>query len=510
MNKSIVNRHEIQPTIHQTVNSIAFLLTEIETIRRKYQLKQPSRFTVLNEAGPNDDIKSLRKFKSTSTLSLSKPSVSLRRRMRDNQREKSFLTIAKWAICDARKFDEKVKRLKFLIDGLEDISKAAGIARTLETDLPNSSLNTQEENPPPYSVLESSIAVSNQETGASCAEPVPTTALSPNLSTDITISEQYAVLKAYLTTSLIYRDHARPMPRVQDKLLRLSDIQFRELRTDVYDELARRQHDVQLTLQTNVSSRQRPLYLPATPSFPPKRNQARQKLSTLTRIRFGDLVSDVVVELERRFPLLEEHVMRNHHFFDPILAPRTDASRRWGVCPCSRMCDPPSLLQHRAPHPSTLGDEATGTDAPWSHLYSRFNASSPNRVHILCSASSLCKPNSPSRIQPPLPTPNPRPSVEIFKSFRVSMEDPTCKVLPAALKKYNINAPWGNYSLFIVYGDQERCLRMDEKPLILFKQLDKEGKKPMFMLRKITPTVFPTIAVAGGSASASTPVGKSV
>jgi len=26
---------------------------------------------------------------------------------------------------------------------------------------------------------------------------------------------------------------------------------------------------------------------------------------------------------------------------------------------------------------------------------------------------------------------------------------------------------------------------MDEKPLILFKQLDKEGKKPMFMLRKI-------------------------
>ncbi|TQS38686.1 hypothetical protein Golomagni_00803 [Golovinomyces magnicellulatus] len=77
-------------------------------------------------------------------------------------------------------------------------------------------------------------------------------------------------------------------------------------------------------------------------------------------------------------------------------------------------------------------------------------------------------------------------SVEIFKSFRVSMDDPCYKVLPAALKKYNINAPWEQYALYIVYGDNERCLDMDEKPLILFKQLDKEGKKPMFMLRKIS------------------------
>lgn len=65
------------------------------------------------------------------------------------------------------------------------------------------------------------------------------------------------------------------------------------------------------------------------------------------------------------------------------------------------------------------------------------------------------------------------------------MDDPCHKVLPAALKKYQINAPWDQYALYIVYGDQERCLGMDEKPLILFKQLDKEGKKPMFMLRKI-------------------------
>lgn len=79
------------------------------------------------------------------------------------------------------------------------------------------------------------------------------------------------------------------------------------------------------------------------------------------------------------------------------------------------------------------------------------------------------------------------PSVEIFKSFRVSMDDPCHKVLPAALKKYNIHEDWRGYALYIVYGDQERCLGLEERPLILFKQLEKEGKKPMFMLRKQAP-----------------------
>jgi hypothetical protein len=90
--------------------------------------------------------------------------------------------------------------------------------------------------------------------------------------------------------------------------------------------------------------------------------------------------------------------------------------------------------------------------------------------------------------------------VEIFKSFRVSMEDPCYKVLPAALRKYNINAPWEQYALYIVYGDNERCLGMEEKPLILFKQLDKEGKKPMFMLRKIAQNV--DLQVGDGPVSA--------
>ncbi|KAI9678724.1 MAG: Adaptor for signal transduction [Caeruleum heppii] len=91
------------------------------------------------------------------------------------------------------------------------------------------------------------------------------------------------------------------------------------------------------------------------------------------------------------------------------------------------------------------------------------------------------------------------PSVEIFKSFKVSMEDPCYKVLPAALKKYNINADWKQYALYIVYGDEERCLELDEKPLNLFKQLDKEGRKPMFMLRKMAQAEYPGSAGSGSS-----------
>lgn len=57
-------------------------------------------------------------------------------------------------------------------------------------------------------------------------------------------------------------------------------------------------------------------------------------------------------------------------------------------------------------------------------------------------------------------------------------------LLLQALKRYNITDDWRQYALYIVHGDQERCLGLEEKPLMLFKQLDKEGRKPMFMLRR--------------------------
>lgn len=129
----------------------------------------------------------------------------------------------------------------------------------------------------------------------------------------------------------------------------------------------------------------------------------------------------------------------------------------------------------------TLGSRSYRADQPTPSTRSTFQGND----HYDAKGSM-----APRRMQTPAPeTPggSSSASVEIFKSFRVSMDDPCYKVLPAALKKYQINAPWDQYALYIVYGDQERCLGLEEKPLILFKQLDKEGKKPMFMLRKTTP-----------------------
>lgn len=45
------------------------------------------------------------------------------------------------------------------------------------------------------------------------------------------------------------------------------------------------------------------------------------------------------------------------------------------------------------------------------------------------------------------------------------------------------------YSLFIVYGGQERCVRLDERPMVLFKKIERKGRKPMFVIRRTHPLI---------------------
>lgn len=136
---------------------------------------------------------------------------------------------------------------------------------------------------------------------------------------------------------------------------------------------------------------------------------------------------------------------------------------------------------------STLASRSYRSDAntPSSRTFPQnddpYSAYKPGRDSMLGSSSRRTATASPLPLGPVI---GQNGSVEVHKSFRVSMEDPCYKVLPAALKKYNIDAPADQYALYIVHGNEERCLQRDEKPLILFKQLDKEGKRPMFMLRK--------------------------
>lgn len=116
-----------------------------------------------------------------------------------------------------------------------------------------------------------------------------------------TLSEHYKVLKAYLGPYL-NDEKGNPRPsRAKDKLTRLSGVQFQELSTDVYDESIRREADRKLG-GPGAPGNDTPTYLLPKNNFHPKRNQARQKLSTLPLERFRQLATDVFYELERRFP----------------------------------------------------------------------------------------------------------------------------------------------------------------------------------------------------------------
>lgn len=70
-------------------------------------------------------------------------------------------------------------------------------------------------------------------------------------------------------------------------------------------------------------------------------------------------------------------------------------------------------------------------------------------IFVVCCIGPLCI------ISPPDPfSEGNKGDKDNLKSFKVSLEDPTWKVLPAALKKYKINNDnWQNYAMFICYGN---------------------------------------------------------
>jgi hypothetical protein len=115
------------------------------------------------------------------------------------------------------------------------------------------------------------------------------------------LADHHRALLRYLAPSLRDSRNDPRQNRARDKLLRLSSGQFLELSTDVYDELMRRD-DERRRGGPNQPGNPVPKYLLPRPNFHFKRNQARQKLSTLPPDRFQQLATDVYFELERRFP----------------------------------------------------------------------------------------------------------------------------------------------------------------------------------------------------------------
>lgn len=128
--------------------------------------------------------------------------------------------------------------------------------------------------------------------------------------TENNLALHYKVLKQFLDISddstTRSKSNTTRAVRAREKLLKLSVAQFRELSTDVYDELKRRIDE----------SNGEPDFLLPKSTFHPKRNQARQKLSSLPQSRFKDLVSDISYEIERReihiAPKVSSPIKSNH------------------------------------------------------------------------------------------------------------------------------------------------------------------------------------------------------
>ncbi|TPX43342.1 hypothetical protein SeMB42_g04761 [Synchytrium endobioticum] len=74
---------------------------------------------------------------------------------------------------------------------------------------------------------------------------------------------------------------------------------------------------------------------------------------------------------------------------------------------------------------------------------------------------------------------------ESFKGFKVAFTDTCRHLLPVALRKYKIFQGQGHYAIFVRSNGSERCLRFDEKPMLLQKQLTDLGEAPKFLLKHI-------------------------
>jgi len=134
---------------------------------------------------------------------------------------------------------------------------------------------------PPNRLLDRSISID------------PSLVVDPGIVASIHYNEFSNFLVSYVPNA--HQTESRQTAR--QRLTRLTRAQFQELCTDVYDELIRR--------KTNANNTEAP-FLPAQAEFHPKRNQARQKLSTLPTSRYQCLCSDLHYELVRRYPECKE------------------------------------------------------------------------------------------------------------------------------------------------------------------------------------------------------------
>ncbi|KAG9238257.1 prion-inhibition and propagation-domain-containing protein [Amylocarpus encephaloides] len=404
----VFTRPEIQLTVTQAVGSITHLLSDVESLRHKYDVKPDWQALSAGMDTDNKSQGSISRRLSSLPTSIT-PLAMSRRRMNDNQKQASFLKLAKWAMSDAKKFEEKVAQLKRIIDSLESVSRFAERSR----QEPPEYSQAIRERPPRYSDGPTEEPLS--------AHGLPTTAPQdafslPFLPAQSPLSPprwshppwQFSVHYTAFTTYMTGIAHTtRVNTRAKDMLASLSSVQFSELRTDVYDDLLRRQeyegvhghvfHDLLDRGQEQSHSDVFISCLPDRDAYHPKRNLARRRLSSLAPAGFKDLVRDVLAEMDRRVSL-------------PI-------------------------------SPLTTASPSSSTSTPL-----------PGQSHLTCART---------------------PSSPTMTSFHVSPRSTTQDVLPLAMEKYSMPGPPSQYCLTINCGGVERFLQDDENPLAIFRGFER-------------------------------------
>ena len=138
------------------------------------------------------------------------------------------------------------------------------------------------------------------------------------------------------------------------------------------------------------------------------------------------------------------------------------ASFNWNFSKSGQSPTKTSVVESPHPSPQRLEHDLSRSNGPPSAALS---PSSSQILHSTGEGNTTPKPFGPSAGgsssqlsangsgHPPKPHPHRQESSDNLKSFKVSLEDPAWKVLPAALKKYKINNDdWQNYAMFICYG----------------------------------------------------------
>ncbi|KAH9852144.1 hypothetical protein C2E23DRAFT_886014 [Lenzites betulinus] len=208
-------------------------------------------------------------------------------------------------------------------------------------------------------------------------------------------------------------------------------------------------------------------------------------LEDLSQLRSSSSRSQLV---DSESPVQRSHTFKWGPFVKPAKSPTKTTTDVESPQPS------PQRMEHDIHHNPSRQLSSAYTDKPRASGATLVGSEASTSQHPSYLNANTLQPN------PAPPRPQRQDSQDNLKSFKVSLDDPAWKVLPAALKKYKINNDdWQNYAMFICYGAPgsriERCLSYDEKPLLLFQKLKDAKKNPVFMLKHIKDIRSP-IAVA--------------